>query len=83
YSNNSLGAAPSLAIAIVAAAYLGPVYGPMASNLAVGTINNGGDLGQGLKYAASSDNLKSYAIAAATVYLATKKAKRGQIYFST
>ncbi|MHB9799637.1 two-partner secretion domain-containing protein [Pseudomonas sp. MT3] len=72
YSNNSLGAAPSLAIAIVAAAYLGPVYGPMASNLAVGTINNGGDLGQGLKYAASSDNLKSYAIAAATAYLATK-----------
>ncbi|RFQ14289.1 hypothetical protein D0N87_27820, partial [Pseudomonas sp. ATCC 13867] len=31
-----------------------------------------GDLGQGLKYAASSDNLKSYAIAAATAYLATK-----------
>ncbi|MCU9192793.1 hemagglutinin repeat-containing protein, partial [Pseudomonas aeruginosa] len=38
YSNSGLGAAPSLAIAIVAAAYLGPVYGPMASNLAVGTI---------------------------------------------
>ncbi|MGS1465979.1 two-partner secretion system putative hemagglutinin TpsA2 [Pseudomonas aeruginosa] len=72
YSNSGLGAAPSLAIAIVAAAYLGPVYGPMASNLAVGTINNGGDLGKGLQHATSSSALKSYAIAAATAYLTTE-----------
>ncbi|MDF3934796.1 hemagglutinin repeat-containing protein, partial [Pseudomonas citronellolis] len=66
YSSSGLGAAPALAISIIAAAYLGPVYGAMASNLAIGTINNGGDLGQGLKYATSSDSLKGYAIAAAT-----------------
>ncbi|KSL22645.2 hypothetical protein APA43_31230, partial [Pseudomonas aeruginosa] len=69
YSNSGLGAAPSLAIAIVAAAYLGPVYGAMASNLAIGTINNGGDLGKGLQQATSADSLKGYAIAAATAYL--------------
>ncbi|TEL18039.1 hypothetical protein IPC184_09000, partial [Pseudomonas aeruginosa] len=69
YTNSGLGAAPSLAIAIVAAAYLGPVYGAMASNLAIGTINNGGDLGKGLQQATSADSLKGYAIAAATAYL--------------
>ena len=69
YSNSGLGAAPSLAIDIVAAAYLGPVYGAMASNLAIGTINNGGDLGKGLQQATSADSLKGYAIAAATAYL--------------
>ncbi|WP_258551757.1 DUF637 domain-containing protein, partial [Pseudomonas aeruginosa] len=69
YSNSGLRAAPSLAIAIVAAAYLGPVYGAMASNLAIGTINNGGDLGKGLQQATSADSLKGYAIAAATAYL--------------
>ncbi|MER1202185.1 DUF637 domain-containing protein, partial [Pseudomonas aeruginosa] len=69
YSNSGLGAAPSLAIAIVAAAYLGPVYGAMASNLAIGTINNGGDLGKGLQQATSADSLKGYAIAVATAYL--------------
>ncbi|WP_152227734.1 DUF637 domain-containing protein [Pseudomonas sp. SCB32] len=69
YSNSGMGAAPSLAIAIVAAAYLGPIVGPVASNLAVGTINNGGDVGQGLKYATNSDALKSYAIAAAMAYI--------------
>ncbi|WP_079759518.1 two-partner secretion system putative hemagglutinin TpsA2 [Pseudomonas aeruginosa] len=69
YSNSGLGVAPSLAIAIVAAAYLGPVYGAMASNLAIGTINNGGDLGKGLQQATSADSLKGYAIAAATAYL--------------
>lgn len=69
YSNSGLGAAPSLAIAIVAAAYLGPVYDAMASNLAIGTINNGGDLGKGLQQATSADSLKGYAIAAATAYL--------------
>lgn len=69
YSNSGLGAAPSLAIAIVVAAYLGPVYGAMASNLAIGTINNGGDLGKGLQQATSADSLKGYAIAAATAYL--------------
>lgn len=69
YSSSGLGAAPSLAIAIVAAAYLGPVYGAMASNLAIGTINNGGDLGKGLQQATSADSLKGYAIAAATAYL--------------
>ncbi|EMO9850767.1 DUF637 domain-containing protein, partial [Pseudomonas aeruginosa] len=69
YSNSGLGAAPSLAIAIVAAAYLGPVYGAMASNLAIGTINNGGDLGKGLKFATSSNALKGYAVAGATAYL--------------
>ncbi|MFK1185805.1 DUF637 domain-containing protein, partial [Pseudomonas aeruginosa] len=69
YSNSGLGAAPSLAIAIVAVAYLGPVYGAMASNLAIGTINNGGDLGKGLQQATSADSLKGYAIAAATAYL--------------
>ncbi|WP_232111806.1 DUF637 domain-containing protein, partial [Pseudomonas guariconensis] len=67
---SGLGAAPSLVISIVAAAYLGPVYGAMASNLAIGTINNKGDLGRGLKEAASTDNLKRYAITAATAYLA-------------
>jgi filamentous hemagglutinin len=70
YSSSGLGAAPSLVISIVAAAYLGPVYGAMASNLAIGTINNKGDLGRGLKEAASTDNLKRYAITAATAYLA-------------
>ncbi|TED23167.1 DUF637 domain-containing protein, partial [Pseudomonas aeruginosa] len=69
YSNSGLGAAPSLAIAIVAAAYLGPVYGAMASNLATGTINNGGDFGKGLKFATSSNALKGYAVAGATAYL--------------
>ncbi|HHO8066008.1 TPA: DUF637 domain-containing protein, partial [Pseudomonas aeruginosa] len=69
YSNSGLGAAPSLAIAIVAAAYLGPVYGAMASNLAIGTINNGGDFGKGLKFATSSNALKGYAVAGATAYL--------------
>ncbi|MBD9516236.1 filamentous hemagglutinin N-terminal domain-containing protein [Pseudomonas sp. PDM22] len=69
YSNNSLGAGPSLIISIVAAAYLGPVYGAMASNLAIGTINNGGDIGQGLQHAASADSLKGYAITAATAYV--------------
>ncbi len=48
---------------------LGPVYGAMASNLAIGTINNGGDLGKGLQQATSADSLKGYAIAAATAYL--------------
>ncbi|MFG9097881.1 DUF637 domain-containing protein, partial [Pseudomonas aeruginosa] len=66
---SGLGAAPSLAIAIVAAAYLGPVYGAMASNLATGTINNGGDFGKGLKFATSSNALKGYAVAGATAYL--------------
>ncbi len=70
YSNSGLGAAPSMVIAIVASAYLGPLYGAMASNLAIGTINNKGDLGRGLKEATSSDNLKRYAITAATAYLA-------------
>lgn len=70
YSNSGLGAAPSMVIAIVASAYLGPLYGAMASNLAIGTINNKGDLGRGLKEAASTDNLKRYAITAATAYLA-------------
>ncbi|MCO2992603.1 hemagglutinin [Pseudomonas aeruginosa] len=69
YSNSGLGVAPSLAIAIVAAAYLGPVYGAMASNLAIGTINNGGDFGKGLKFATSSNALKGYAVAGATAYL--------------
>ncbi|HBO4955908.1 TPA: DUF637 domain-containing protein, partial [Pseudomonas aeruginosa] len=69
YSNSGLGAAPSLAIAIVAVAYLGPVYGAMASNLATGTINNGGDFGKGLKFATSSNALKGYAVAGATAYL--------------
>lgn len=69
YSNSGLGAAPSLAIAIVAAAYLGQVYGAMASNLATGTINNGGDFGKGLKFATSSNALKGYAVAGATAYL--------------
>ncbi|MBF3019183.1 DUF637 domain-containing protein, partial [Pseudomonas aeruginosa] len=41
----------------------------MASNLAIGTINNGGDLGKGLQQATSADSLKGYAIAAATAYL--------------
>ena len=46
YSNSGLGAAPSLAIAIVAL-LTSAVYGAMASNLAIGTINNGGDLARG------------------------------------
>jgi filamentous hemagglutinin len=79
YSNNSLGAGPSLIISIVAAAYLGPVYGAMASNLAVGTINNGGDIGKGLEHAASADSLKNYAIAAATAYVVTPQLNE---YFS-
>lgn len=71
YSQSGLGAAPSMLIAIVAAAYLGPLMGAFASNLAVGTINNGGDVGQSLKFALSKDNLQSYAIAAASAYLIT------------
>ncbi|MHA6159948.1 two-partner secretion domain-containing protein [Pseudomonas sichuanensis] len=69
YSQSGLGAAPSLIIAIVAAAYLGPLMGAFASNLAVGSINNGGNIGQGLKFALSKENLQSYAIAAASAYL--------------
>lgn len=60
-----------MVIAIVAAAYLGPLTGALASNLAVGTINNGGDIGQGVKFAPNKDNLKSYAIAAAAAYVIT------------
>ncbi|MBC3456743.1 DUF637 domain-containing protein, partial [Pseudomonas mosselii] len=71
YSHSGLGAAPSLLIAIVAAAYLGPLTGALASNLATGTINNGGDIGQGVKFAFNKDNLKSYAIAAAAAYVIT------------
>ncbi|MFG9876754.1 DUF637 domain-containing protein, partial [Pseudomonas aeruginosa] len=38
-------------------------------NLAIGTMNNGGDLGKRLQQATSADSLKGYAIAAATAYL--------------
>ncbi|RAS31619.1 filamentous hemagglutinin [Pseudomonas sp. URMO17WK12:I5] len=69
YSNSGLGAAPSLIIAIVAAAYLGPLYGAMASKLAIGTINNNGDLGRGLKFTFSKEALKSYAVTVATAYV--------------
>ncbi|WP_246228241.1 filamentous hemagglutinin N-terminal domain-containing protein [Pseudomonas nitroreducens] len=73
YSNSGLGAGPQLIIAIVASYFLGPLYGAMASNLAVGTINNGGDIGQGLKYATTSDALKSYAMAGVGEYVISPK----------
>ncbi|WP_240964898.1 filamentous hemagglutinin N-terminal domain-containing protein [Pseudomonas multiresinivorans] len=73
YSNSGLGAAPQLIIAIVASYFLGPLYGAMASNLAVGTINNGGDIGQGLEYATTSDALKSYAMAGVGEYVISPK----------
>lgn len=73
YSNSGLGAAPQLIISIVASYFLGPLYGAMASNLAVGTINNGGNIGQGLKYATTSDALKSYAMAGVGEYVISPK----------
>jgi filamentous hemagglutinin len=71
YSQSGLGAGAQLVIAIVASAYLGPLMGALASNTAVGTINNGGNLGKGIKFALNEDNLKSYAIAAAAAYVIT------------
>lgn len=72
YNNSGLGAGAQLVIAIVASAFLGPIYGAMATNVAVGTASNGGDIGQGIKFAASSDNLKSYAVIAATQWATTE-----------
>lgn len=66
YSNPGLEVAPSLAIAIVAAAHLGPICGAVASNLAVDTIDNGGDFGKGLQQAASTNSLRGYTIAVTT-----------------
>ncbi|WP_052107364.1 two-partner secretion domain-containing protein [Pseudomonas chlororaphis] len=68
YKSSGLGAAPSLIIAIVASYFLGPLYGAMASNFAVGTINGGGDLGAGFSAATSSAALKGYATQMATGY---------------
>ncbi|PWK46012.1 hemagglutinin-like protein [Pseudomonas sp. OV226] len=69
YESSGLGAAPSLIIAIVASYFLGPLYGAMASNFAIGTINGGGDLGAGFKVATSRDALKGYVITAITMNL--------------
>ncbi|WP_434457545.1 DUF637 domain-containing protein [Stutzerimonas urumqiensis] len=71
YESSGLGAGAQMVMAIVAAAFLGPLMGALASNVAAGTINNGGDLGKGIKFALSEDNLKSYAIAAAAAYVIT------------
>lgn len=66
YNQSSLGAAPALIISIIASFYLGPLAGAFASNLAVGTINGGGDLGAGLKSATSMQAIKGYATQWAT-----------------
>ncbi|MBK3759222.1 DUF637 domain-containing protein [Stutzerimonas frequens] len=71
YESSGLGAGAQMVMAIVAAAFLGPLMGALASNVAAGTINNGGDLGKGIKFALNEDNLKSYAIAAAAAYVIT------------
>ncbi|HEF4760095.1 TPA: hemagglutinin repeat-containing protein [Pseudomonas putida] len=63
YESSGLGAAPALIIAIVASYFLGPIFGPMASNIVVGTINGGGDVGEGFQATFSSDSLKGYVIA--------------------
>ncbi len=68
YKSSGLGAAPALIIAIVASYFLGPLYGAIASNFAVGTINGGGDLGAGFSTATSSDALRDYATQMATMY---------------
>ncbi|WP_178131315.1 filamentous hemagglutinin N-terminal domain-containing protein [Pseudomonas sp. C1C7] len=69
YESSGLGAAPALIIAIVASYFLGPIFGPMASNFVVGTVDGGGDLGAGFKAATSRDALKGYVITAITANL--------------
>jgi hypothetical protein len=68
YDNAGLGAASALVIAIVASIFLGPLTGAMATNFTVGTVNNGGDLGAGLKATVSKDAIKGYATQLATGY---------------
>ncbi len=68
YDNSGLGAASALVIAIVASMFLGPLMGAMATNFTVGTVNNGGDLGAGLKATVSKDAIKGYATQFATGY---------------
>ncbi|MGO4102223.1 two-partner secretion domain-containing protein, partial [Pseudomonas sp. TAF7] len=61
YKNAGLGAASALIIAIVASMFLGPLAGAIATNFTVGTVNNGGDIGAGLKATISEDAIKGYA----------------------
>ncbi|WP_177435011.1 ribonuclease domain-containing protein [Pseudomonas sp. Sample_10] len=68
YDNAGLGAASALVIAIVASIFLGPLTGAIATNFTMGTVNNGGDLGAGLKATVSKDAIKGYATQIATGY---------------
>ncbi|EJN16394.1 large exoprotein involved in heme utilization or adhesion [Pseudomonas sp. GM79] len=68
YDSAGLGAASALVIAIIASMFLGPLMGAMATNFTVGTVNNGGDLGAGLKATVSKDAIKGYATQWATGY---------------
>lgn len=68
YDSAGLGAASALIIAIVASMVLGPLSGAIATNFTVGTVNNGGDLGAGLKATVSKDAIKGYATQIATGY---------------
>ncbi|MDR6236879.1 hypothetical protein QE440_004620 [Pseudomonas psychrotolerans] len=79
YNNSGLGPASQMIIAIAMAVIIGPMAGGLmggtvtqaaittaATNAAVSTINNRGNLGAVLKDVTSSDSLKSYAMAGAS-----------------
>ncbi|MEO6679400.1 MAG: DUF637 domain-containing protein, partial [Pseudomonas sp.] len=61
YDNAGLGAASALIIAIVASMFLGGLAGAMLTNFTVGTVNNGGDIGAGIKATVSEEAIKGYA----------------------
>jgi len=79
YSNSGLGPASQMIIAIAMAVIIGPMAGGLmggtvtqaaittaATNAAVSTINNRGNLGAVFKDVTSSDSLKSYAMVGAS-----------------
>lgn len=68
YDSAGLGAASALIVAIVASMVLGPMTGALAANFTIGTVNNGGDVGAGLKATVSKDAIKGYATQIATGY---------------
>lgn len=81
YSTSGLGPASQLIIAILMSVMLGPAgaglggaalagASSLATTAAVATINNGGDLGAGLKAITSKDGLTDAAIAAITADVA-------------
>ncbi|MBA6066761.1 two-partner secretion domain-containing protein [Pseudomonas mosselii] len=81
YANSGLGPAAQMVIAILMTVMLGPAgaglsgmqlagAASLATTGAVGTINNNGDLGAGLKAVASKDGLTNAAIATITAGIA-------------